>query len=114
MHAHLLFIESCNDNTVIGTFWSFLEEAEKRVGKQVRHCVKGLNCEMTRSFSMAAYLRQKHMIVIMITIFVPISVLYDDHMYAILFILQRTAISNILFHLNNPSGNCTLLRALRL
>ena len=54
------------------------------------------------------------MIIIMIIIFLPISVLYDDHMYAILFILQRTAISNILFHLNNASGVCTLLRALRL
>ena len=35
MHAHLLFIKSCNDNTVIGTFWSFLEEEEKGVGKKV-------------------------------------------------------------------------------
>ena len=63
---------------------------------------------------MADYLRQKHMIVIMIIIFVPIGVLYNNHMYAVRFILQRTSISNILHHLNNASGVCTLLRALRL
>ena len=34
---------------------------------------------------------------IMIIIFVPINVLYDDHMCAILFILRHTSVSNILY-----------------